>query len=99
MQWWLICGLYQTRFDLAVVVVRYLHRQVLFERVPYPTTEKITRRFESELHTSAFFTFSLYSRLLNINLFAIKMIYFKILLHLCDESITYNTIVQYNVGL
>jgi len=90
-----------TRFDLAVVVVRYLHRQVLFERIPYPATEKITRRFESELHTSAFFTFSLYSQLLNNNLFAIKMIYFLYLRYCstCDESITYNTIVQYNVGL
>lgn len=32
-QWWLICGLYQTRFDLVVVVVCYLHCQVLLERV------------------------------------------------------------------
>lgn len=40
MQWWLICGLYQTRFDLIVVVVRYLHRQVLLERVPMSRDRK-----------------------------------------------------------
>lgn len=43
MQWWLICGLYQTRFDLTVVVAL---TSSSFARVCYPATEDLTCRFE-----------------------------------------------------